>query len=224
MKQWWDSDPHRKILMGSQFNGAGGAWATAADGGHYSVMVFVALCGADKPTVPYGGTPFTDIAGSAFRNDIEWLYQSGITAGCDADSFCPTAGVTRAQMASFLDRALDLPPTSRDFFRDDNGLVHEAAINRVAAAGITAGCSANSFCPAGGVTREQMASFLVRAGELRAGGGLDLFADDNRSIHEFDIDRLAYGGITSGCAERRYCPSGTVTREQMAAFLRRSFG
>jgi hypothetical protein len=224
VKQWMNSDLHREIVMGSQFNAAGGAWDDAADGGHYSVMVFVALCGADKPAVPYGATPFTDISGSAFRNDIEWLYQSGITAGCDADSFCPTAGVTRAQMASFLDRALDLPPTSRDFFRDDNGLVHEDAINRAAAAGITAGCGASSFCPSGGVTREQMASFLVRAGELHAGAGLDLFEDDNRSAHEFDIDRLAYGGITSGCAERRYCPSGTVTREQMAAFLRRSFG
>jgi len=66
-------------------------------------------------------------------------------------------------MASFLVRALDLPPTSTDFFADDAGLVHEQDINRLAASGITTGCAANRFCPNSVVTREQMAAFLHRA-------------------------------------------------------------
>lgn len=224
LSQWWNSEPHRDILMGASYNAAGGAWKAADGGGNYSVMVFVAQCGDDVPADGYGQTPFTDIAASPFRQDIEWLYLSGITTGCDATKFCPTAGVTRAQMASFLDRALDLPATSHDYFRDDNGLAHEAAINRVAKAGITSGCAAGLFCPGAGVSREQMASFLVRTLKLHAGGGMDLFVDDDRSLHEWDIDRLAYDGITSGCADRRFCPTGSVTREQMAAFLRRAFG
>ena len=35
-------------------------------------------------------------------------------------------------MATFLDRALDLPSTAEDFFYDDEGSPHERAINRVA--------------------------------------------------------------------------------------------
>lgn len=166
-------------------------------------------------------SPFTDIGSSAFRNEIAWLYNEGITGGCSATKFCPTASVTREQMASFLVRALKLPATSRDFFTDDNASIHEGDINRLAAAGITGGCAPGRFCPRAVVTREQMASFLARAFELPA-TGTDYFGDDNTSIHEGDINRLALSGITGGCAAGRFCPKAFVTREQMAAFLYRA--
>lgn len=41
---------------------------------------------------------------------------------------------------------------------------------------------------------------------------------------EAAIDRLAAAGLTGGCGPRAFCPRDPVTREQMAAFLRRSFG
>jgi hypothetical protein len=40
--------------------------------------------------------------------EIEALAASGITAGCDANNYCPTNYVTRAQMAAFFARALGL--------------------------------------------------------------------------------------------------------------------
>jgi hypothetical protein len=45
--------------------------------------------------------------------DIDALRAAGVTQGCSADgrSFCPTDAVTRAQVASFLARALGLSPT-----------------------------------------------------------------------------------------------------------------
>lgn len=70
--------------------------------------------------------------------------------------------VTREQMASFLARALSLPTTSTDRFTDDETSIHEASINRLAAAGITGGCTATTFCPRAQVTRGQMAAFLYR--------------------------------------------------------------
>jgi uncharacterized protein YkwD len=42
--QWWDSKEHHKVMMTPEYNAAGGAWDTASDGGHYSVMIFVDLC------------------------------------------------------------------------------------------------------------------------------------------------------------------------------------
>jgi hypothetical protein len=163
---------------------------------------------------------FRDIWDSKFRDDIVWLADADITAGCAAERFCPDGAVTRAQMATFLVRALDLPPTNHDYFTDDAGSTHEANINRLAASGITAGCSAGRFCPDGRVTRAQMASFLTRALDLPA-TTRDYFTDDETSQHEANINRLAASGITSGCSSARFCPSGTVTRGQMAAFLRR---
>ena len=176
---------------------------------------------AFRTWVQVGPSPFWDAWYSPFLEDIEWLYDSGITTGCEPVNFCPWTPVTREQMASFLVRALGLPATGIDFFTDDEASIHEADINRLAASGITAGCSPTQFCPGAAVTREQMASFLVRGLGLPA-TGTDFFTDDEDSMHEADINRLAASGITSGCSPTQFCPRQEVTREQMAAFLHRA--
>ena len=48
------------------------------------------------------------------------------------------------------------------------------------------------------------------------------FSDDDGSIHEEDIETIADWEITLGCGADRFCPSETVTRSQMAAFLYRA--
>lgn len=50
------------------------------------------------------------------------------------------------------------------------------------------------------------------------------FWDDDDSPFEADIELLAAAGITSGCGTEQFCPDGSVTREQMAAFLVRALG
>jgi hypothetical protein len=164
---------------------------------------------------------FIDIASSLFRNDILWLAASGITSGCGGDYFCPKTNVTRGQMAAFLDRGLELDPTSADFFTDDESSIFEANINRLAAANITKGCTATTFCPDATITREQMAAFLDRALDLPP-TNTDFFTDDTSSIFEASINRLAASGITSGCTASTFCGKALVTREQMAAFLHRA--
>jgi len=167
------------------------------------------------------GLPFTDIAGTPFVDEIVWLADMGITTGCAPSLFCPTDPVTRGQMATFLARALDLPATSTDYFADDNGTAHEDNINRVAAAGITTGCSDTDFCPSDPVTRAQLASFLARGLDLPA-TTTDYFTDDERSAHEDAINRVAAAGITTGCAPGRFCPNGIVIRQVLAAFFYRA--
>ncbi len=173
------------------------------------------------PPPPPPDHPFTDIDGNQFENDIIWLYDEGITGGCTTTLFCPSSNVLRDQMASFLDRALDLPPTAIDFFDDDDGNIHEGAINRLAAAGITGGCDVREYCPKASVKRDQMASFLVRAFKLPL-TATDFFGDDEGNLHENQINALANSGITGGCGPGRYCPTNPVTRGQMAAFLHRA--
>ncbi len=43
----------------------------------------------------------------------------------------------------------------------------------------------------------------------------------NTNPFHADIDWLADAGVTKGCSTTAYCPSDNVTREQMAAFMRR---
>jgi hypothetical protein len=161
-----------------------------------------------------------DVAGSPYKAESAWAWQVRITRGCAAFSFCPDGAVTREQMASFLVRALALPPTTTDFFTDDGGSVHEADINALAAARIAAGCGGTRFCPGASVTRQEMASFLARGFALPA-TSTDFFTDDGASIHQADINRLAASRITGGCGGSRFCPRAIVTRGQLAAFLRR---
>ena len=126
-------------------------------------------------------------------------------------------------MAAFLVRALALPPTTRDFFADDETSIFEGDINRLAAAGIAGGCNAAPprYCPNAPVTRGAMAAFLVRALDIPQ-TSQDFFTDDETSIFEGDINRLAATGVTRGCTESTYCPTAVVTRGQMAAFLHRA--
>ena len=170
--------------------------------------------------------PFDDDDGSVFENDIEWLALTGITSGCGTRLFCPADSVSRGQMAAFLTRALSLAEATQDYFTDDEKSVFEDEINRLAQSGITSGCTPTTFCPGNRVTRAQMAAFLVRAFGYTDDGGGDLFDDDNNSVFESDIDKLAVAGVTLGCnppTNNNFCPGNDVTRAQMAAFLRRAF-
>ena len=172
---------------------------------------------------------FTDTAGSVFRGAIDELAARGITFGCNPPAntrFCPDNPVTRGQMAIFIVRAFNLGPASADFFFDDNGKVYEDAANRLRQAGLTQGCGPGRYCGDSSITRGEMAAFLTRARNLPA-ASRDFFVDDNNSIFENGINRVAEAGITFGCnppSNTNFCPTANVTRGQMAAFLIRALG
>ncbi len=121
----------------------------------------------DPPTT--GTSRFHDI------NQQQWwirytekLADLAITIGCATDPlrYCPDQPVTRAQMASFLVRAFNLPPAETAAgFTDTENNTHAADIDALAAAGITVGCATDPlrYCPDQPVTRAEMATFLSRA-------------------------------------------------------------
>ncbi|HSO50042.1 MAG TPA: S-layer homology domain-containing protein [Acidimicrobiia bacterium] len=58
-------------------------------------------------------------------------------------------------------------------------------------------------------------------------GSSGTFFDDDGSVFENAIEQIAASGITVGCnppANDRFCPDDSVTRGQMAAFLKRALG
>ena len=143
------------------------------------------------------------------------------------EAYIPSDPVTRGQLAGFLARlatALGIElPTGPDAFGDDDGNVHEAAINALAARGIFQGDD-GLVSPGSPVTRGQMASILVRLWAVLTGdelpAGPDAFGDDDGNVHEAAIDALAAAGITQG-TEHGYDPDAPVRGDQMATFLTR---
>lgn len=137
-------------------------------------------------------------------------------------------GPDRISSGGFIIRLNCAGPGNGRFTDDDNS-IFEADIEWLAAEGITKGCNPpwnDWFCPDDPVTRGQMAAFLVRALDLTDRLD-DPFIDDDNSIFEADIEKLAAAGITRGCnppTNNRFCPDSKVTRGQMAAFLVRAIG
>jgi peptidoglycan hydrolase-like amidase len=193
-------------------------------GGNTSVRVSPYISSIASPII------FIDTIGHTFELAIDWMYEEGITVGCnppDNDRYCPNDTVTRGQMAVFVSRVLGLPSPSGDYFDDDNGKFYESAANRLYEAGITVGCDEGRFCGDQRMTRGQMAAFMIRALDNAPAASKDYFVDDNGSIFEKAINQMAEAKITLGCnppANDRYCPNDNVTRGQMAAFFRRAWG
>jgi hypothetical protein len=131
-------------------------------------FVLVAREGAGY-TPPACGVPvFGDVpAASPFCRWIEELARRGVVNGCAPGLYCPTADVTREQMAVFVLRTLDptlSPPAcvaGSELFADvpaSNGFCRW--IEELARRGVVTGCGGGNYCPGAPVTREQMSVFL----------------------------------------------------------------
>jgi hypothetical protein len=193
----------------------------------FAMVVALATPGAlAAEELPPGGTFFDDDA-IAEEGHIEAIRAADITRGCNPplnDLFCPTRTLTRGEMASIFARALDLPAATNPF-TDTSQSVHVDSISALAAAGITRGCNPpdnDLFCPDRSVTRGEMAAFMVRSFGYTDGADSNSFSDDDGSVFEADIDRLAAAGITTGCGDGMFCPYSRLPRSEMAVFIARA--
>jgi hypothetical protein len=116
--------------------------------------------------------------------------------------------------------SFDDVPATNPFYRFIETLLHF---------GITGGCGGQGYCPANATTREQMSVFVLVA---REGAGYlppacappNVFTDvpETSAFCRF-IEELFNRGVVGGCGPGpTYCPTGPVTREQMAVFVLRT--
>ena len=113
---------------------------------------------------------FSDVdPGSPFAPWVEELARRGITAGCGGGMYCPSAPVSREQMAVFLLKTLEgsgfIPPDPTGVFEDvDLESPFAPWIEELVRRAITAGCQADPplYCPATEVGRDQMGVFLTK--------------------------------------------------------------
>ncbi len=200
-----------------------------------------------EATPPVLTTTFYDVpAGYWAHDEIDHIYAKGITKGCGTGAwgypiYCPEKGVTRAEMAVFIERALGntVPrQTATQTFADvpTTYWAHDF-IEAFYQMGITQGCGYNAagqllYCPEQGVTRAEMAVFLTKAKTgLRTPP-----PTATRSFADVPTSHWAYGWIeyfktlkiTEGCGYNEqqqliYCPGKGVTRAEMAVLLARAY-
>jgi hypothetical protein len=115
---------------------------------------------------------FVDDTGSVHAPAIDSLAAAGVVTGCGPDVFCPADDALRGDVAVWLASAFSLTPQGTDHFTDDDGDDAEWAINALADAGLTVGCTDDTYCADDPTSRAQMASFLARAIDGLEGSGL----------------------------------------------------
>lgn len=146
---------------------------------------------------------FRDDNGSTHEQRINALAAADVVQGTGAETYNPSAAVTRAQMATFLVRTYQYRtgeelPASRDYFRDDDGSFHEASINKVAEAGITAGDASGNYRPNVGVRRDQMAAFVARTLDLLVDTGHGSPPPPPAAVLGFDLESVSADN-NAGC-------------------------
>ena len=170
---------------------------------------------------------------------IETLAAGGITQGCSVSPplYCPDSPVLRSEMAVFLERAIRgssfQPPQVSGIFVDvPPDYWASGWIEQFFNDGITQGCSVSPallYCPNNLISRAEMAVLILKAtkgNDFSPPPATGTFADVPISYWAADwIEELYRQNITTGCSANplKFCPDGTVSRAEMAAFLVRSF-
>ena len=145
--------------------------------------------------------------------------------------FRPDDTVTRGQLASLAVRLTErtagpVPDGSVDRFPDDDGSVHERAINGLAGLGLLAGRADGTFGPELPITRGQLARVLAGVieyqRELPVRSARSWYTDDDGSVHEAQIDGLTEIGVLAGRGAGTFGPDDPLSRGQAATALVRS--
>jgi hypothetical protein len=187
----------------------------------------VALVALSFPVPPAQGqtASFDDVDPSAFyAADVAWLVAQGITTGTGPRQFGPNVPVTRGQAVTFLFRYSDEPTGSPAHGFTDVGPAdfYDKAVAWAFLFGITSGVDRSRFAAGNSLTRGQLVALLHRCAGVPAGSPAAGFADVSPAA--FYAAAVAWAkavGVTTGTSATTFSPDQTVTRGQIASFLKR---
>ena len=179
-----------------------------------------------KPSQPQAR--YTDTAGHWAQADIEEMAERGIVSGVTETTFEPDRDITRAEFATLMAKALNLPLDASAAFEDVRGDEwYVSYVNAAAEAGLIIGYD-GYFRPDEVITREEMAVIVVKAGTLlgkalEERGGNDRFVDkdDIASWANESVDIAASNGLISGMTPDRFAPHENTTRAQAVSVIKR---
>lgn len=151
-----------------------------------------------------------------------------VITGYTDGTFRPSQPINRGQSARILTNALELPvPENVDstpFVDTPPGHTYADVAAAVYEAGIMIGSNNNQYFKGGDyLTRQQMASILVRGLELENTGEAVTIVDLDQTYdaHRENVEILTQHGITI-TEDNRFRPNENVSRAQLVVFLDRA--
>lgn len=175
---------------------------------------------------------FKDIQKHWAKDEIEVLASRKITLGKSADKYVPEDKLTRAEFAVLLVRTLNIPTQPyKGIFYDVTEKQSWSVLEIEAAsrAGIVNGVSAGQFNPQEQITREQMATMIIRAIQYKDENlvkelPLNKPFSDHGKISEFAKEAVLQAttlGIIKGKTSTTFAPKDKTTRAESAVMLYR---
>lgn len=179
---------------------------------------------------------FADMAAHWARMDVELMASKHVARGVAPGRFEPRGTVTRAQLAALVVRALQLEPQrpAQPTFAD-LPVSHWAfaEVEAAVAAGLVQGVAPGRFEPDRAVTREEMASVLMRA--LRRAGGTQRgrLAEALEALSGYvdagqvatwarrDVAEAILYGLIQGRTPTTVAPKGVATRAEAIVMIKR---
>ena len=174
-----------------------------------------------------GSLPFVDVSVSSYYHDsVAWATANGITTGTDATHFSPNESCRRAQVVTFLWRAMGCPKataTNTPFVDVPKGSFYYDAVAWAVENGITVCPDPTRFNPYGLCTRAEAVTFLWRTVNKPTPGSTEIpFTDvPSGQWYSLPVAWAAENGITQGVEPNRFGVSQICNRSQVVTFLYR---
>ncbi|NBD26728.1 Ig-like domain-containing protein [Paenibacillus glycinis] len=182
-----------------------------------------------------GATKYTDLTKHWAQNDILLMANKYIVEGSTLTTFAPNKPVTRGEFAMFIAKGLGLSgdKAAAGKFKDVNtSTVLAAYIGAAATSGIVQGMTDGTFKPNNAVTREEMATMMIRAASAAgvqitlsdtAGNILKRFADRGKigTWAQNDVAKAVQASIISGQAANKFGGKNKATRAEAAVMVKR---
>jgi hypothetical protein len=189
--------------------------------GEVSHFTKFAVIATRKAEVEVPVTTLNDIGVHWAKDYINTLVQSGALNGYPDNSFKPDNNITRAEFATVLVKACQLPVESGKIFSDTASHWAGDYISAAYAAGIVSGYSNGSFKPDDLITREQMAVMIAKAAKLKAATVANTFTDSSQASSWANdaLNAVIEAGIMKGYPDETFNPQGKATRAETAAVI-----
>ncbi|HHX62764.1 MAG TPA: S-layer homology domain-containing protein [Epulopiscium sp.] len=186
---------------------------------------------ADEVEADLSETSLTDIASHWAKKDIEFVIARGLFSGTAEGVFSPNMSMTRGMLVTVLGRFDEVSLTSytNSSFNDvKSDAYYMPSIEWAREAGIVRGVSATEFSPNQAISREQLAVIITNYAKTLDFDLPDLQAEnsfaDNQEISDYAkvaVKQMQMAGIISGKNDNKFDPTGTATRAEVSAVMRR---
>ena len=175
---------------------------------------------------------FYDVPNDAYYYEaVKWAAEKGVTSGIGNSLFAPNQPCTRAQIVTFLWRAVGSPVVNylMPFTDVDEGAYYAEAVRWAASTGIVTGLTETTFGTDSVCTRAQAAAMIYRCAQAQGKGftGAWMFHLPFTDVPEWAYESVAWcymNSVTMGVSETSFAPGNDCTRAQIVTFLWRAFG